>query len=80
MKWIILFCTLYIAGCKNLDFQGNYAYTKEELSEKHRNEIIMTYSGTFKKLPFKAKQKIQHDPIYGDKPAYYEASYEIWFW
>jgi len=50
------------------------------MSDVHRNELVMTYSGRIKDILFKAKQKINHDPIYSDKPAYYEASYELWFW
>ena len=50
------------------------------MSDKHRNEIVMTYSGKIKDIPFKARQKINHDPVYPDKPAYYESSYELWFW
>jgi hypothetical protein len=50
------------------------------MSDKHRNEIVMTYNGKVGSLPYKAKQKINHDPLYPDKPAYYEASYELWFW
>ena len=71
---------MILSGCKNIDISGNYSYTKEEMSNKHRNEIVMTYNGMVKDIPFKAKQKINHDPIYSDKPAYYEASYELWFW
>lgn len=67
-------------SCKNIDISGNYNYTKEEMSDKHRNEIVMTYSGKIKDIPFKARQKINHDPVYPDKPAYYESSYELWFW
>lgn len=50
------------------------------MSNKHRNELVLTYNGTIKDIPFKAKQKINRDPIHSDKPAYYEASYELWFW
>jgi hypothetical protein len=76
--WLISLVSL--SSCKSLDIAGNYSYTKEEMSEKHRNEIVMTYNGNINGMPYKAKQKINHDPLYPDKPAYYEASYELWFW
>jgi hypothetical protein len=76
--WLISQVSLF--GCKNLDIAGNYSYTKEEMSDRHRNELIMTYNGKIKDIPYKIKQKINHDPINRDNPAYYEASYELWFW
>ena len=50
------------------------------MSEKHKNALIFSYKGKIKDLPFVATQKINHDPIYAGKPAYYEMSNEIWFW
>jgi len=69
-----------LSSCKNIDIKGNYSYTREDLSNTHRNELIMTYNGAINNIPYKVKQKINHDPLYSDKPAYYETSYELWFW
>lgn len=79
-KAIFIISVLILVSCKNFDIKGNYSYTREDMSEVHKNELILTYNGTIKGVPFKCKQKINYDPLYFDKPSFYEASYELWFW
>ena len=65
--------TLFLCCCESFKIGGKYEYTKEGISEKHKNETVLTYKG-------KINNKINLDPINLDKPPYYEASYELWFW
>lgn len=74
-----VFCIL-LTGCSNLKLSGEYNYTREDISNIHRNTLVLTYSGKIKDMPYRVMQKINHDPIYSDKPPFYETSYEIYFW
>jgi len=80
IKYFLILATLFLCSCENLKVGGNYEYTKEKLSEKHRNETVLTYKGKINNLDYKVYNKINLDPINLDKPPYYEASYELWFW
>ncbi len=71
---------LALCGCANLKLSGEHTYTHEDVSHKHKNTKVLTYNGTIQDMPFKVVNKINFDPIHTDKPPYYEASYELWFW
>jgi hypothetical protein len=73
----VIFLSLLITSC---EITGDYKYSKEGISEKHKNETVLTYNGNINKLPFKIYNKINFDPNNLDKPPYYEASHELWFW
>jgi len=77
IKPFIAISTLLLQGCA---VTGSYNYTKEGISEKHKNEIILAYNGKINDIDYKIYNKINHDPVHRDKPPYYETSYEIWFW
>lgn len=77
IKGFIILATLFLYGCQ---ITGNYQYTKEGISEKHKNQTVLTYVGKVKSLDYKVYNKINLDPQHLDKPPYYETSYEIWFW
>jgi hypothetical protein len=80
IKYFIILATLFLCSCQNLKVSGNYKYTKEKLSETRKKELTLTYLGKVNKLDYKVYNKINFDPIYRDKPAFYETSYEVWFW
>jgi hypothetical protein len=73
----MFFCLILLTSCQ---VSGRYEYSKEGLSEKHKNETVLTYNGNIKNLPFKIYHKINFDPNNTDKPPYYEVSHELWFW
>jgi len=72
-----LLIVVFLTGCS---VSGNYSYEKDNNNVKHRNEIILTYNGKVNNLDYKVKNKVNFDKLVPDKPPYYEASYEIWFW
>ena len=80
IKYFIVLATLFLCSCKSLKVSGSYQYTKEKLSETHKKELTLTYIGKVNNFDYKIYNKINFDPIYRDKPGYYETSYEIWFW
>ena len=73
----ILFLCLLLCGCS---VSGNYAYEKDNNNVRHRNEWVFTYNGQLNNMDYKVKNKVNFDKLVPDKPAYYETSYEIWFW
>jgi len=77
IKGFIVLATLFLCGCQ---ISGNYGYTKQGISEKHKNETVFTYSTKVKGYDYKVYNKINFDPNNRDKPPYYETSHEIWFW
>ena len=77
IKRIFLLATLFLCGCQ---VSGKYAYTKEGISEIHKNETVFTYTTKIKDYDYKVYNKINLDPVNRDKPPYYETSHEIWFW
>ena len=77
IKYFAILATLFICGCQ---VSGNYAYTKEGISEKHRNETVFTYTTKVLDYDYKIYNKINFDPQNPDRPPYYETSHEIWFW
>lgn len=77
IKYFLILATLFMTGCQ---ISGNYQYTKEGLSEKHKNQTVLTYKGKINNTDYKIYNKINFDPNNTDKPPYYETSYEIWFW
>jgi len=77
IKGFIVLATLFLYGCQ---ISGNYSYTKQGISEKHRNETVFTYTTKIKDYDYKIYNKINFDPNNRDKPPYYETSHEIWFW
>lgn len=77
IKNIAIISTLFLIGC---NISGNYNYTKQGISERHMNEIVLTYNGKINNINYKVYNKINHDPSHLDKPPFYETSYEIWFW
>lgn len=72
-----LFLTLLLTGCA---VSGSYEYSKERIMEKRNAEVVLTYKGKINNTDYKVVNKINFDPAYPDKPPYYEASHEIWFW
>lgn len=76
MKLLLIFSLV----CTSCEITGKYSYSKQGLSEKHRNETVLTYSGKINEIEYKIYNKINFDPNHPDKPPYYEASHEIWFW
>jgi|LakMenEpi03Aug12_release.lakeMendotaPanAssembly.Ray.scaffolds.fasta_scaffold1283019_2 hypothetical protein len=77
IKGIFFISSLLLCSCQ---VSGNYQYTKEGLSEKHKNETTLTYTGKINNIDYKVYNKINLDLQNLDKPPYYETSYEIWFW
>jgi hypothetical protein len=77
IKCFIVLATLFLCGCQ---ISGNYNYLKKDISEKHKNETVFSYSTKIKDYDFLVYNKINFDPIHRDRPPYYEASHEIWFW
>lgn len=74
MKYFFLIFML--TGCS---ISGNYSYTNGD-RDRHKNDLVLGYSKSFKKFDYKIFNKINSDPIHLDKPGYYETSHEIWFW
>lgn len=77
IKYFSALATLLICSCQ---VTGNYQYTKENLSETHKNETVFIYTGKINQTDYKIYNKINFDPQTPDKPPYYETSHEIWFW
>ena len=77
IKYFLILATLLLCSCQ---ISGKYAYTKEGISETHRNETVFTYTTKIKDYDYKIYNKINFDPQNPDKPPYYETSHEIWFW
>lgn len=77
IKYFLILATLLLCSCQ---ISGKYAYTKEGISETHRNETVFTYTTKIKDYDYKIYNKINFDPEFPDKPPYYETSHEIWFW
>lgn len=77
IKCFLFLATLFINSCQ---ITGSYKYTKESLSEKHKNETVLAYKGKINQIDYKIYNKINFDPNNTDRPPYYETSYEIWFW
>jgi hypothetical protein len=77
IKVFIVLATLFLCSCQ---ITGNYGYTKQGISEKHKNETVFTYITKVKGYDYKVYNKINFDPVHKDKPPYYETSHEIWFW
>lgn len=77
IKYFSTLATILLCSCQ---ISGKYAYTKEGISENHRNETVFTYTTKIKDYDYKVYNKINFDPVNRDKPPYYETSHEIWFW
>ena len=77
IKCFLILATLLLCSCQ---ISGEYSYTKQGISETHRNETVFTYTTKIKDYDYKVYNKINFDPQNPDKPPYYEASHEIWFW
>ena len=77
IKYFLILATCLVTGCQ---ISGKYAYTKEGISEIHKNETVFSYTTKIKDYDYKIYNKINFDPVNRDKPPYYETSHEIWFW
>jgi len=79
IKCFIVLATLFLCGCSNLKFKGDYTYTKRD-TENRNNTLQLSYSNNIGSIPLIVTGKANHDPVHTDWPGYQETSIEVWFW
>ena len=81
LRVFAMFLSLTVLGCQNLKVSGNYRYIKQDNNDQRNNSLTLSHVTKIKKdVPLIITQRINSDVLLPNKPAYYEGSYELWFW